>query len=145
MLKGGPVRTLFNERVTLEEGGKIAISLPNKGNMLFDRDAYIGDLILENLKTDPQGRDTLRDRNYVASIFYLAPTLESDIIELLSKDNGELRKEIINTRSHLISPRGDKMIIMDPGLQHSGFKSITFELGEPKTRINVAVRVDNVC
>lgn len=139
----GEVRRLFNERVSMENEEMISISLPEKGSMMFKGEVGVIQTILEELRKEPKGGDILQERSYVKSLFYLSPELSKELQQVLADDAVLLRKEIQDERRHLISPRGDKMIIVSPELQAFGFKSILFEQGKPKTRLKATVEVEN--
>lgn len=149
LFKGGTLRKLFNERIAEEFKQFSSFSLPHSGDLVIEFDPVaIRHVVQEDLRKPPSGTDTFADRNHVASIFYLIPDMPNPearerILKSLAEENDAIRKKIIQEWVHSISPRGDKMLIVDEELKALGFKSIAFELSEPKTRTVVTVEVEH--
>ena len=143
IMNGGPLRKLFNERVSLE-GNQVALFLPNKGDSLFSYGSNVNEIILGDLKSEPSpNKRTIKDRNIVGTIFYLSPELKEEELGLLERDNVNLKKEIISERVHFVSPRGDKVIITDEELAGLGIRSILFELGNSRTMTDITIEIEN--
>ncbi|KKU48363.1 hypothetical protein A3E96_02505 [Candidatus Uhrbacteria bacterium RIFCSPHIGHO2_12_FULL_46_13] len=143
---GGRVRTLFNERIAAENERFVSLSLPNTGKILY-RDhpsEVLREIISRDLRQSPvAGEEVLSVPEQLTSLYYLAPDLDRDQVRLLVDANDVLRHELFEQRVHSVSPRGDKMLVVDPELQALGVRSIVFALGDPRTRITVTVEAFN--
>jgi hypothetical protein len=139
----GPLRRLINQRFEQEHETIVSVSLPGPGDIVFKdkSNEEIRQYILEDLEQKPVSKKRLFDPEMIKALFYLAPDLTPEEQIRLADDVIELRRDTNREVKHLLSDRGDKMIIVDPQLKELGFKSFTFEYGEPSSHTKVTVEV----
>ncbi len=143
MLHGGPLRKLLNERMAQEDESFVSLTLPIQGDAIFKEiDAgSLRETILYDFNSVSDSANEFADPDIIKSLFYLSPELDKEAMEKLANDVVELRREIMHDLTHSLSKRGDKMLIVDPGLRQLGFRSFIFEFGDPASRTKVTVEV----
>ena len=137
VVNSGPLRVALHHAIANQDPSRAAVWMPGiQGNVLTT--SQIGPSIFE-YKSPEGGRVHLGGQ--VRTLFYLTPELEPDAHQKLAADLPHLRERIADNISHLISPRGDKMIIVDPELKALGFKWILFERGAALKTTGLTVAV----
>jgi len=101
--------------------------------------------IRDRLQTVEPGRNEgiLEHREYWQTLAHMVPesSNEDQILRQLAEINEEIRRDIRDNTTHLLSPRGDLIEITDPLLREWGFQSILFEM-DARNRRDTIVTID---
>ena len=101
--------------------------------------------IRQRLQEVETGRDEniLEHHGYWQTLAHMVPEAsnEDQILRQLAEINEEIRRDIRDNTTHLLSPRGDLIEIIDPLLREWGFRSILFAM-DARNRRGTIVTID---
>lgn len=153
-MNAGPLRQWLND-VSAEERNKkgekvTSVHLPEFHPILPTNYQAINDLIGQRLKGNALNNKVIDDEQYWQTLGLYLPDQLIDrqkaepMLKKLEQYNNQLVEEMRADSVHLLSPRGDIIIIEDPLLTKMGFTGIAFFMDERNRRdTEVYIKIGN--